>query len=307
MTKVENDLAKILDECLSRLQSGEASLADCVREYPEYAETLTPLLEHAITIHASMAPSSPSASYVSTTKLRILNQMGAIQKAKKDVSKPIRPQQRRWMLRPALALLSIFLVAGILLSGAGVMSASADALPGDSLYSVKRGMEEARLSITFNNISEAELLALYVAERVEEAEALAVLGDGANLYTALMGYETMLDRLLTQLDEEPPEEESEVLKTIHFGLTHHEEVLTALLENASEGTKKGLENAIEKSGHGRAVIEQLQQGGSPSDLAPGRTKTPKGQSEDHEGGPPEDKGPKDNPPGKPPTKTPKPK
>ena len=62
----------------------------------------------------------------------------------------------------AIAPLALILLVG----GFGI--ASADALPGDTLYSVKRGFEKARLVMSPTDESKIELQTKYAEERLEE-------------------------------------------------------------------------------------------------------------------------------------------
>ena len=286
----------------------------CLEEYSEFIEFLKPPLELAVETCSLLAPSEPDKAFASNTKIRIFNQLQAQQRRTEKVA--ITPRRvRRWVPRPAFALLSLAIVLAMLFSGIGVAGASANALPGDALYGVKRGIEEARLTFTLSVIGDAELLTELTAARLGEIETLINSGRETDLPIAIKEYEAMLTRLLTIADDEALTNEAEILDKIHFGLSHHENVLQRVLENAPPAARKGLENAIEKSGHGKAVIEQIQSGGSPSDLAPGQqkkteeppgrdkpTKTPKSKPKDDpsgQNGKPKDKTPdpphKDNP------------
>jgi hypothetical protein len=68
-----------------------------------------------------------------------------------------------------------------------------------------------------------------------------------------------------------------------------------VLENAPTSAHQGLENALERSNHGKTVIEYIQDGGNPSDLAPGQQKDKPGGKDKEE---PEDKNDKPHPKGK---------
>ena len=76
-------------------------------------------------------------------------------------------------LAPRLAL---YLVITVLIGGFFTVNASASSLPGDSLYGLKLGLEQTRLSLSFDDDSKAELELEFEDERLSEVAEL--LGDG---------------------------------------------------------------------------------------------------------------------------------
>jgi hypothetical protein len=88
------------------------------------------------------------------------------------------------------------LVAVALIAGGGTTYAAQGAVPGDILYPVKVEINEnVRSAIAVSNESEAELQAVLVRERLEEAETLAARGEldaeaSANLRTRLAEHYT---------------------------------------------------------------------------------------------------------------------
>lgn len=297
--KKETKQIKILDRCLTFVQSGKASIADCLKAYPDRAAFLEPLLLTALQAHSGLSPDGPDMAYIAATKIRIINQLQALKiKPQNAKSKPKR--KRSLLPRPALAILSLALVLMMLASGLGVASASADALPGDALYPVKRGVEELRLLLTIRPAKDAELLIAFTTERLQEVEDLLKSDPSQDLTSALQEYESMLSRLLETAQEETVLENSETIELINQGIYHHQEVLQRVLEKAPASAHEGLENAIQNSNHGKSVIQTIQEGGDPNDLAPGQQKKEtenQGKPEDEDRGPK----PKDR------TKEPKPK
>jgi hypothetical protein len=290
---------EILDQCLDRIQSNEASIAECLDAFPEYADFLEPFLSTATRVRSGLTPEGPSQTYAQNTKIRVLNQI------RSQHQKPIETKARRrlrllWSSRPAFAIASLAMVLILMLSGIGVTTASAQSLPGDTLYGVKRGIEEIRLAFTWTVAGDIDLLAEFTQERLDELEQLSTSQRSSDFEMALEGYTDLLSRLLEIAENEDLQEDPETLEKIHGGITNHEEVLQSVLEKAPPSAQKGLENAIERSSHGKSVIETIQQGGNPSDLAPGQDK--KETNEQDKGKPDKDN---TNPKGK--TTGPKPK
>jgi len=304
MSEIETSEIKILDQCLSSIQSGEATFEACLAQYPEHAEILEPLLRMAIQARTMMAPAPPNDAFVKNAKIRILNQLQVPDK--KPTIKQVRDRRFAFLgLRPAYALLSMVLVLGLLLSGIGATTASASALPGDALYGLKRGIEETQLVFTFNASGDAELLLQFTEERLQEAESLADANRDANIPEALEGYAILLERLIDLADTDEIAGDTETLDKIQSGLVHHQEILQRVYDKAPPQARKGLENAMERSSHGKSVIEKLKESGKPSDRAPGQDKKDENQPdppEERGGGRPDDKTPK----GKPKDKTPSP-
>ena len=299
MKKKETAQAEILDQCITLIQAGKASISDCLQAYPEHASYLEPLLLTAIEAQSKLSPKGPDKRYISTTRIRILNQLQALQ-IEHHKARATRPRTRTRLPRPALALLSLVLVLIIMGSGIGVASVSAKVLPGDTLYPVKRSMEELQLFFTIQPTKDAELLLAFTAERVQEIEDLLKLDPTQDLSPAIQEYDGMLSRLLETAQEDEVLEDPDVLDLINGGISHHQEVLQNVLEQAPPSAQEGLENAIERSSHGKSVIQTIQEGGSPSDLAPGQQKK---ETEDQSKPENNGQGPKD----KDKTKAPKPK
>jgi hypothetical protein len=75
--------------------------------------------------------------------------------------------------------------AAVALSGGAVALASSQALPGDTLYSVKLALEDARLLLIFDDVARARRRLAYAEARLAEAEAAARAGDTAAAAIAL--------------------------------------------------------------------------------------------------------------------------
>ena len=307
MSDVETRRLELLDECLSQIQAGKASVSDCLEAYPEHQDFLKPHLMIAFQMRDLLAPPQPSEGYIEQSKIRLLNRIRA-QQPKHTRPKNEKARRRSWVMRPAFATIALAIAFIGIVSGVGVASASASALPGDALYNVKLGIEETRLAFSLDPASDAELLIQFASTRLEEVSALSETSRDDDVELALLGYEETISRLIDLSISDEITEDPEVLDKIHNGLDHHQDVLLRVMEKAPPSAIKGLENAMERSIHGKEVIERIQSGGHPSDLAPGQQD--KDKEKDKQGGPPDNRGEGHNSdwiPGPPPTKTPKPK
>lgn len=219
----------------------------------------------ALRVRASLAPPAPSAAFTASARRRLL------QRLPRGFVKP--------QARPAFGVVRrlAFAVASVLvafaLGTAGVAYAAQDAIPGDVLYGVKRGIESARWSLTKDSRSQAALLSDLAAERMREVQGLAYAGREALLAPTLDDYEQTLDQLQTVADTLPSGARDQVLAQAATRVQQHQQVLERLLEQVPSQAQAAIEQAIERSFHSQDVLEALQQGQSPSDLAPGQNKT----------------------------------
>lgn len=75
------------------------------------------------------------------------------------------------MLKPMAASLAVFIFAVV--GSVGVVGAAGHALPGDSLYSVKLGIEKAQLALAVNAQVRAQLRVEFASRRLEEMVEIA--------------------------------------------------------------------------------------------------------------------------------------
>lgn len=309
MSDVDKRKLELLDECLSQIQAGKASVSDCLEAYPEHQDFLKPHLMIAFQMRDIMAPPHPSEGYIEQSKIRLLNRIRALQ-PKHTRPKTEKTRRRSWVMRPVFTYIALAIAFIGIVSGVRVASASASALPGDVLYNVKLGIEETRLAFSQDPASDAELLIQFANTRLEEVSDLSETSRDDDVELALLGYQETISRLIDLTVSEEFTDDPEVLDKIHNGLDHQQDILQRVMEKAPPSAIKVLKNAIERSSHGKEVIEHIQGGGSPSDLAPGQEDKDKDKEKDKQGGPPENRGEGHNSdwtPGPPPTKTPKPK
>jgi len=271
----ERKQATQLDQALTALQQqGSAAQVS-----PSDAD-VSALLRQADFARQTLEPEHPSDAYVAATRARVLNRINS--RLKKPKRRPAAPKARTglfWLRRPALALASLVLALALLLSGTGVAYAASGSLPGDPLYGVKLSLEKARLAFTFSEQARVHFLNHLANQRLLELQTMQQAGrtDGVDL--GLSQYADALDDLVDELQSTNGPGD---LQDVSLNLMHHAEVLQGLLETAPAAAQPGLENAIEKSAHSQSVIEMLQAGGSPNDVAPGQMK--KTESSDDDGG-----------------------
>ena len=269
-----NKEARNLDHYLTGLQSGAKTMEQANAASTQLSGSLHELLEFAQVVHHELVPAGPPPGYLRHSQRRIER---AIQLETEPTTHILRPR-RRLTLRPAYLLLVLALVTTVFASGYGVYSASAASLPGDALYSVKRAGEEVRLILSFSPTGDLQLLLNLAQQRLDEYQALLDAGRYDDLERALAGFEREVERF----EERSVEGEFPSASFDHLSdqLEKHVQNLERIREQVPESAVPSIEKALEKTRHSQAVIETLQEGGRPSDLAPGQQDKQTGNDKD---------------------------
>jgi len=163
------NLFDALEFILREVEEG-ADMEAALARFPEYADELRPILETSAKARTMAAP-EPSPDVIRRSRARVMHYAAEMRESK------IAPR------RPALSLfqrlaLSFALAAILLLSGNGLLSASASTLPGERLYPVKRGWENVRLFLIFDKEARDLLEGEFKNERLHEVDKL--LSQGRN-------------------------------------------------------------------------------------------------------------------------------
>lgn len=136
-----------LEDCLDALFNGERTLDECLALYPQYAADMKPDLQAAVLASRLKSPAMSDAA-VDGLEARLMAMMATENSAGilDDAPAPNRVPAKVIPFRPpmlmsraaAVILIAIIIALG---SGGGVVAASADSMPGETLYPVKRMWE----------------------------------------------------------------------------------------------------------------------------------------------------------------------
>jgi Domain of unknown function (DUF5667) len=216
-------------------------------------------------VQKHLTPPAAGVAFAASSRRRLLHRlrMGT-------AKAPPRPS---FGLVRRLAYVVATVLTALALSTTGIAYAAQDSLPGDALYGVKRGIERARQSLTTNPQSQAALFSDLAAERMREVQGLAEAGREELIGQTLDDYGRTLDQLQAAADVLPEGERGRLLMQATVRVQQHRQVLERLLGQVAPQAVPAIERAIERSSHGEEVLEALQKGQSPSDLAPGQNKT----------------------------------
>jgi hypothetical protein len=151
-----------LENCLLRMKLGD-SLEAALSMYPHLAAQLRPLLETAALARPAVRENLP---------LTVLARQRARGMA---LAAGLRQESNRRSIfrntwRPALTVLSV--IAILVMSSNGLFTASAQSLPGDTLYPLKRSVESTQLKLVSDPVKHQDLEREFDERRVEEAREL---------------------------------------------------------------------------------------------------------------------------------------
>ena len=155
------DSIDVLDACLKAIERGEATINECVARYPD-ADGLREMLQAAAGARAMSRP------VMSVTARNVLEQRLRRNMAESGPQRSIRHWLRIPMTLAATALLALVI-------GVGLARVSDSAVPGDTLYGIKRASEQVSLLFASGTSRPAELA--HIAEaRLSELAILASRG-----------------------------------------------------------------------------------------------------------------------------------
>jgi hypothetical protein len=155
-------LQDALENCLNRMEKGE-TLGSVLARYPQLSDQLSPLLKTALRARSGSRDGLPQ-SVLARQRSRGLA-MAAGLRGKKS-----RPWMLRGALRFSMTVLSVIAILG--LSSNGLLSASAQSIPGDSLYPLKLTVESTQLHLALDPAEKQVLERAFGERRVDETRSL---------------------------------------------------------------------------------------------------------------------------------------
>lgn len=202
---MSKELHDALENCLSLIRNG-IDPEQALSLYPNLADELREPLFMGIRL-ADISANGPDHGVVHSSRKKLLAQM--------EEQRSHQPRMTfAWpRLRPAWALGAIITVLAL----SGVLTASAQALPGGALYSIKRAMERLRYTLTLSDQSLADLEAEFRRERIYETQAL--IEGGLQSTVSLQGQVDRINQSLIIVDGIPVQvaEDWDALDTVEVG------------------------------------------------------------------------------------------
>ena len=264
--KKNKDFEHILESSLEFLENGEPVEAVLAR-YPEQAGELRAHLEAAGWLRAGRAAFEPRPGFVNGSRAWLVEQIERQQVA--PVSRPVpwvqglalmwnwlrRRRRLAWQLAAALLLLAMMLNNGGQLALAARLS-----LPGDALYSVKTGMENARLIGRSDAVSEARLHTEFARQRLLEIQSLVFEGSFEELHLAVDDLETHTRQAVDAIIEvagKNPKQGRQLAFEFQDALQRHAGLISVLQAFAASQSVPELERAYATVLDGLRSVEKV--------------------------------------------------
>ncbi|XUW99524.1 MAG: DUF5667 domain-containing protein [Dehalogenimonas sp.] len=166
-----NNIDQIFNSCLDEVLSGQTTVEDCLKRYPEHAVELDGLLRTSIDI-------SRVASIIPPEGARMRIRVALNQRMAELSSRTVRPRPF-WRIGWANAVVTF--VLGLTMAGGSVAYAASSTMPGQVLYPLKLDLEQALVGLTFSSEAKVQLYASLNDRRVGEIVYLAGKGDSQGI------------------------------------------------------------------------------------------------------------------------------
>ena len=163
-----DELIMALDECLTAIASG-TTVEAAVARYPALADELRPMLEAAQAAGAWSAPVAVPHAVQMSSRAGFLARAAELRAGASAASRRGFLQQ---LLTTRAWATGLAVVLALVIGTYGVVSASAPSLPGDTLYGVKRTVEQVEMSLAPDPQTRAQLEEQFAMRRVDETRAL---------------------------------------------------------------------------------------------------------------------------------------
>jgi hypothetical protein len=218
---MKKNIEEMLDDCIAEMRAG-ASLESVLAAYPESSMELLPLLK--VTLDLSHLPEP---------ELSIRGLMHALSRQstpRRQEPAMVRPVKFPFFSFPMLMRVAASVFAAFVI-GWGVSIASAQAVPGDWMYPVKRMAERMKLMLTVNAAHEAELRISFSEQRMSEAVRKYERGEGLDdtlLRSMLEDSKLAIEEALTL----NPQERSYMLSRVGYLSAHQRNMIETVKRTA---------------------------------------------------------------------------
>lgn len=250
-----DDIDLILQDCLEKIQSGQATLDGVLAQYPDLANELRPPLESALWFRMRRATLDPRPGFVSASRRRLVEQIRQEQQVRPATFYArgviaigqffnLVTTQRRLAFQYALVfILALAMVAGT----AGVARAAQSSLPGDLLYGVKTSLESATLALARDDASRAELHIRFAQSRLEEIQALLTANRLEHVSDAVAAYEEHVNQAILHMiavREEDQARANALATSLHATMENNVGIFQLLAEGASSEASEQIERVL---------------------------------------------------------------
>lgn len=234
----------VFQQCLTEVEAGRATPAECAAQYPaepDLEQALTVALRLRRTAWPTLSPQAQHQiearlhAHLATHPIRLTARERALRwwmGVTTLSAKPTRAFMGRWV--------SAMLVAALLFSGLGTLSASAASWPGETLYSVKRAGETMSLLLTPH--PDVAYVRLSLAHR-RSAEMVALFKQKKFDLGVVEEFNRAIALALIEVDDAPLAQQPRLLRQTLTLIDLQTELLTAIQTSAPPATQAALTQA----------------------------------------------------------------
>jgi hypothetical protein len=258
-------LAQALDACIRAERRSAGSAARIIAQQPERAwDELQRLVDLASTLDKAATNAVISDEFRMAARARLMLRIGVepgmapTQLGPRLSTVPSRNGHHRvsrrrrstWVWRGSAGLLAAVLAV------AATLTASASALPGEPLYSLKQAQEELGVRLAVDDQARAIALLHRADARLDETARLLQLGRTDEALVMTLRYDQVVERATTAyvvtIDDTP--EASPAAIHIDTRLSQQQKQLQSMLETAPEQARGDLRDALEAAERSRALV-----------------------------------------------------
>lgn len=169
-----NTFDEMLSRCLADLETGRATIDECLARYPEHAAALRPLLRTALAVR-SLPAVEPAPEFLAAAQTRMQNLIAARQRpaAQQRMPQAAPLPRRRWSGLLAKAAVAVVLASAML---GGTAYAARDTLPDSPLYPIKRTVEQVQVAFAPSDVRRARVFVQLMDKRAIETAAMIKTG-----------------------------------------------------------------------------------------------------------------------------------
>jgi hypothetical protein len=260
-------LAQALDACITAERRRPGSAQGIIARQPAWARAdLQRLVGLAGSLDAAASNAIMSSEFRVAARARLMHRIGAAPGVSGGQAPhaPVRltalsgglreptfhPRKTFWRWRATAGAL-----AGVL-TVAATLTASASALPGEPLYSLKQAQEELGVRLAADDQQRALALLRRADARLEETARLLQLGRTVDASETTQRYDQVLERAMSSYVVTVEDVPQPAPATVHMDarLSQEQDQLRSMLQSAPEQARPDLREALVATERGRALV-----------------------------------------------------
>lgn len=256
------EVDQVLQKCLEDILAGRETIDTALAACPHLSEQLRLDLEAAIWFRTQGSIFDPRPGFISASRGRLVNHI-------RHETQPAEYQERGFFLflsnwqKPTLLLRMAAIMAFIVFAifgTSGIAHASQNALPGDSLYRVKIGLEDISLALSTNSVKDANLHIEFARRRLLEMQMLTLEGRFDGIAPLTEGYQHHLSAALlvmSELPEKDPANLHALAVSLQNTVSGQTQFMDFLSNSVPADTKQSFEQIVDISNESLATVNDL--------------------------------------------------